>query len=103
FHGDADATVHISNGAAIIDAALNSRGVAWTQVAPLEGASSRGQRYSQRIYRDGNDRTLAEYWQLHGAGHAWSGGHLSASYTDAAGVGATAQMLRFFRENPKTR
>lgn len=103
FHGDADATVHISNGRAIIDAALKARGMAPEQAAPLQAQSPGGQRYSQCVYRDGSGRTLAESWQLHGAGHAWSGGHLAGSYTDATGVDATAQMLRFFLEHPKSR
>ncbi|MET1114572.1 MAG: PHB depolymerase family esterase [Comamonas sp.] len=103
FHGDADSTVHISNGVSIIDAALKARGLGNAVVEPVAGETSRGQRYSQSVYRDASGRTLAEYWQLHGAGHAWSGGHLDASYTDAAGVDATAQMLRFFLENAKNR
>lgn len=101
FHGDADSTVHISNGMAIIDAALKARGLGDAAVQPVAGETEHGQRYSQSVYRDASGRTLAEYWLLHGAGHAWSGGHLDASYTDAAGVDATAQMLRFFLENPR--
>lgn len=103
FHGDADSTVHISNGTAIIDAALKARGLAGAKVQPVPGQTAQGQRYSQSVYRDASGRTLAEYWQLHGAGHAWSGGHADASYTDATGVDASAQMLRFFLEHPKGR
>nr|WP_255662820.1 PHB depolymerase family esterase [Acidovorax sp. D4N7] len=101
FHGDADSTVHISNGAAIIDAALRARSLAGSGVQPLEGRTDRGRRYSHSVYRDADGRTLAEYWQLHGAGHAWSGGDMDASYTDADGVDATAQMLRFFLEHSR--
>lgn len=116
FHGDADKTVHSSNGQALVDAALQARGVeedaagsgaagsgaAGTGAAePLKGQSAQGQAYSQSIYRGRDGRTIAEYWQLHGAGHAWSGGHADGSHTDPAGVDASAQMLRFFLAHPK--
>lgn len=102
FHGDADSTVHVSNGIAIVDAALKARGVQDAQAQPTEGQSAQGQNYSQTVYRDSAGRAIVEYWQLHGAGHAWSGGNQDGSYTDPAGVDASAQMLRFFLENPKT-
>ena len=101
FHGDADSTVHVSNGIAIVDAALKARGAQDTEALPTEGQSAQGQNYSQTVYRDSAGRAIVEYWQLHGAGHAWSGGNQEASYTDPAGVDASAQMLRFFLENPQ--
>lgn len=100
FHGDADNTVHINNGIAVITAALAARGAHSAEARLVEGRSAQGQDYSQTIYQDSAGRTMAEYWQLHGAGHAWSGGHPDASYTHPAGVDATAQMLRFFLQHP---
>jgi len=103
FHGDADHTVHVSNGIAVVDAALGARGAADTQARVVEGRSPQGQPYSQTIYQDSDGRSAVEYWQLQGAGHAWSGGKQGASYTDPAGVDASAQMLRFFMEHPQKR
>lgn len=102
FHGDADQTVHSSNGRAVIEAALQARGMqGGAEISPVAGESAQGQRYSQTVYQDNDGRAMAEYWQLHGAGHTWSGGHLDGSHTDPAGVDATAQMLRFFLAHPK--
>ena len=65
-----------------------------------EGQSSQGQRYTRTVYMDEAGRSAAEYWQLHGAGHAWSGGSARGSYTNPAGADASAEMLRFFLAHP---
>ena len=98
FHGDQDRTVHPRNGEQVVAAAL---GGAATGAAHVEqGTSRQGRRYtrSNHVAEDGAVR--AEHWVLHGAGHAWSGGHASGSYTDASGPDATREMLRFFFEQP---
>jgi poly(hydroxyalkanoate) depolymerase family esterase len=95
FHGDSDATVHAANGAQVIDATLIGHGAHSTSVQ--HGASKRGQRYTRTAYTGSDGAVLAEHWLLHGAGHAWSGGNASGSYTDARGVDASVEMLRFFQ------
>ncbi len=100
FHGDADSTVHASNGLAIVEAALGARGA--TQTALTEAQSPQGQPYRHTVYRDRAGQASVEYWELQGAGHAWSGGNAGASHTDPTGVDASAQMLRFFLAQPRT-
>ncbi|MDM0109607.1 PHB depolymerase family esterase [Variovorax sp. J22R24] len=104
FHGDADATVHVSNGAAIIEAARLATGQATGRMPSArtaEGHSGKGQRYTRTVYADEAGRSTAEYWQLHNAGHAWSGGSSRGSYTNPAGADASAEMLRFFLAHPR--
>ncbi|ANN77923.1 alpha/beta hydrolase family esterase [Bordetella flabilis] len=106
FHGDADTVVHVNNGAAIVEAARKANGTEAAGPGPAsqgEGQSSRGQRYTRRVYNDAEGRGKTEYWLLHGAGHAWSGGDAQGSYTDPAGVDASAEMLRFFLAHPRRR
>ncbi|BDB24255.1 PHB depolymerase family esterase [Cupriavidus sp. P-10] len=95
FHGDADHTVHPSNGDRL--------------VAPFEQDRPR-QQTERRNVAGGHDYTRhrittpagvdAEYWIVHGAGHAWAGGSRQGSYTDPKGPDASAEMLRFFLAHP---
>jgi poly(hydroxyalkanoate) depolymerase family esterase len=95
FHGDQDSTVHPNNGEQVIRAALRSTQYK-QQIEP--GTSSNGRPYTLRTYTDPQDHVLAEYWLVHGTGHAWSGGSPQGSYTDRHGPDATGEMLRFFFE-----
>ena len=98
FHGDADQTVHPKNGEQVIAALL--RGVNSGETSAEQGTASGGRSYTRSIYRANSGEALAEHWLVKGAGHAWSGGSAKGSYTDAQGPDATAEMVRFFFEQP---
>jgi poly(hydroxyalkanoate) depolymerase family esterase len=97
FHGDCDEVVHAGNGAAVLEQFL---------CPPLPGealrraeertVNARGRAYTKMVMVDANGRSVAEHWELHGAGHAWSGGSAAGSYTDPSGPDASAEMVRFF-------
>lgn len=96
FHGDADRTVHPRNGEQVIAAVL---GEPARSPRVEQGVSPNGRRYTRTTHHDGAGKSLAEHWLVQGAGHAWSGGDASGSYTDACGPDATREMLRFFFEH----
>lgn len=97
FHGDRDHTVQASNGERIAAQAVQAHALKMTLTSTTEqGTASGGRRYTRTRHADASGRTRVEFWKLHGAGHAWSGGHPSGSFTDAAGPDASAEMLRFF-------
>ena len=119
FHGDQDHTVHPRNGEQVVAVALlragtpgGAGGAAPASAAhpPVrqrteQGVSRHGRRYTRSIYYDSAhdniaDTAVAEHWVIHGAGHAWAGGHAQGSYTDPTGPDATLEMLRFFFEHP---
>ncbi|MDQ0017412.1 poly(hydroxyalkanoate) depolymerase family esterase [Variovorax boronicumulans] len=88
FHGDADTTVHVNNGMAILAGA--------TPGEVSEGQSPAGRRFTRTLYPASEGRGEAEHWRLHAAGHAWSGGSAQGSYTQPDGIDASREMLRFF-------
>ncbi len=98
FHGDQDQTVHPRNGEGVIAAALAGANAGAGPLRVEQGVSPQGRRYTRSIHHGGEGKVLAEHWLVHGAGHAWSGGHGKGSYTDAKGPDATGEMLRFFFE-----
>ena len=108
FHGDADGTVHASNGDEVVDAALRAAGQPRGAVQKTALKSSAGGRaFTRTVYRraesSADAASLAEHWVVHGAGHAWSGGSPTGSYADAGGPDASREMIRFFEEHPLRR
>jgi poly(hydroxyalkanoate) depolymerase family esterase len=98
FQGDADQTVSASNASSIVDdasRALAADGSRLTPVQPeLVQAGGRTARVSRFV--DAEGATALEQWMVSGAGHAWSGGHPSGSFTSPEGPNASREMLRFF-------
>lgn len=96
FHGDADSTVDPGNATAIV-ARLNAR-EAGLRPATQHGAQPNGRSWTKATGRDAAGRLRFESWTVKGAPHAWSGGSPAGSYTDPAGPDASAEMVRFFRD-----
>lgn len=93
FHGDQDTTVNPVNADRVIAQAGAEHPL---QETITRGTSPGGMRYTRRIATDDAGVVMLEQWTLHGAGHAWSGGSASGSYTDPRGPDASREMVRFF-------
>ncbi|KRQ99752.1 esterase [Bradyrhizobium jicamae] len=96
FHGDRDTTVHPNNGDQILEQSVRT---IRTQKKVHHGQVPGGHAYTRTILSDASGRGILEHWNIHGAGHAWSGGSAAGSYTDPRGPDATREMLRFFLEH----
>jgi poly(hydroxyalkanoate) depolymerase family esterase len=82
FHGDRDTMVHPNNGDQVREQAI---GTTSTQKKVRRGQIPGGHAYTCTIHTDAGGREILEQWNIHGAGHAWSGGSPSGSYTDPQG------------------
>jgi poly(hydroxyalkanoate) depolymerase family esterase len=108
FHGDRDTTVHPCNGNQVITQweTNQAKGKLHTeigtnpQITVQRGQVSNGHAYTHTTYHDSSGQAIVEQWLIHGAGHAWSGGSPSGSFTDPRGPDAAQEMLRFFYEHP---
>jgi poly(3-hydroxybutyrate) depolymerase len=95
FHGDRDTTVHPRNGDHVIARSLRTTK---SRKVVHRGRVPGGYAYTRTLHTDPSGRAIHEHWEIHGAGHAWSGGSSAGSYTDPRGPDATKEMLRFFLE-----
>jgi poly(3-hydroxybutyrate) depolymerase len=105
FHGDGDTTVAPVNADCLLDqwkAASDGLGSV-LDVKVERGQVASGHAYTRCIYHDVSGRVIMEQWTVHRAGHAWSGGSTSGSYTDPQGPDASTEMVRFFTEHPSSR
>ena len=94
FHGDADRTVAPANGAALVEQAARAAGA--VKAHPEQSVAGNGRSCTRTLYTTPLGDPLVEYWQIHGAGHAWAGGSTQGTYTDPQGPDASAEMVRFF-------
>ena len=93
FQGSADRIVHPSNADRIIAQAAAD---APSEHSRQEHSLTNGRSHTRTIIADADGAPVLEYWLIEGAGHAWSGGHPSGSYTDARGPDASTEMVQFF-------
>jgi poly(3-hydroxybutyrate) depolymerase len=98
FHGDQDQTVSAVNGEQVVAQAKAGANLRTTVIL---GQSEGGVRYARSVQADEAGHPVLEHWVLQGAGHAWSGGSPTGSYTDPRGPDASREMLRFFLEQEK--
>lgn len=92
FHGDADRTVAPANADALAAGALRPG----LRISVETGRAVGGQAYTRQVATDTAGIRAFERWTVHGAGHAWSGGDPTGSYTDPAGPDASTAMVAFF-------
>ena len=108
FHGDADATVHPSNGERVVGATLQAAvGAPLAAQKTTVKSAAAGRAYTRTVHRRARaaptEPSVVEHWVIHGAGHAWSGGSAKGSFADASGPDASREMVRFFEEHPLPR
>lgn len=101
FHGLADSTVAPQNGAAVLAQALPA--MPGLRKTVKKGKAAGGRAYRATLYAEAGGRSMAEHWEIEGAGHAWAGGDAGGSYTDPAGPSASRQFLRFFAQHSMAR
>ena len=100
FQGGADKSVNVVNGEQVV-----AQLAALFRPAPLKKISERSgvaasYHFTRRIY--GDERPLIEEWIVDELGHAWSGGSKDGTYADPNGPDASAEMIRFFLEHPRS-
>jgi len=88
--------VHPRNGAQVV-----ARAGGELQILDTPPVASQRGKFTRSVRRDASGRSVLELWEIHGAGHAWSGGNDAGSFTDPSGPDATREMLRFFLDHAR--
>jgi poly(hydroxyalkanoate) depolymerase family esterase len=105
FHGDRDTTVSPVNTDHLLDQWLHTtsheQGRTAHSTKVERGQVANGRAYTRSIYHNANGQAIAEKWLVHQAGHVWSGGSSSGSFTDPKGPDASTELLRFFAEHSR--
>jgi len=106
FHGDRDSTVQPCNADHLVEqwtaaAGPPAAGATGAPTTVHQGQVPGGRAYTREIFTDHRGQPIVESWTIHGAGHAWSGGSRSGTYTDPAGPNASRELARFFLEHPR--
>jgi poly(hydroxyalkanoate) depolymerase family esterase len=100
FHGDRDTTVHPRNSDHVIAQSKSKAPTSQDLRTIVEKSQIRdGFDYSRTLHTDAQGRVILEQWVVHEAGHTWSGGCATGSFTDGRGPDASREMLRFFLEH----
>ncbi len=89
-HGDRDTTVHPANAEHFLKSEANV-------IRDDKHLGRDTAVVTRSIAHDADGRVHKELWMIKGAGHAWSGGSASGSYTHPAGPDATEAMVNFFQ------
>jgi poly(hydroxyalkanoate) depolymerase family esterase len=92
FHGDVDKTVHPANGQHVVDDVLAGT----PPPAQITRGEHKGRLFTHTVFPGRDGRPFVEHWEVHGTGHAWSGGDPAGSYADPHGPDASKELLRFF-------
>jgi len=92
-HGSSDGLVHPSNAERIVAQAAPEHGL--RKSAP-QRMHVNGRSCTRTEIANADGSPIVEYWLIEGAGHTWSGGHPSGTYTDVSGPNASTEMVRFF-------
>jgi poly(hydroxyalkanoate) depolymerase family esterase len=107
FHGDRDTIVAPGNADGLVadwhrSGTVEQAGASGPTRAAgaTSGQVAGGHAYTRHLHAVAAHGAVLERWTIHGAGHAWAGGSPQGSYTDPQGPDASAELVRFFSQQP---